>query len=512
MMSDPEQSTSATLSRRRILRFATFGLGTIALSPVLAACSQPAPTPTPVPKQEAKPAAPPPAPTATTAAPKPAAAPTATAAPKPTAAPAPTATAAPKPTAAPAASQPSSSVAGKLVWIHPPGEPWKTLNTQVIDSFKKKSPRIEVELLWAPDPGSGYDTKLKTMIAGGTPPDIIYGGDVWVLNQNPIILDLRSYVQRDAKEIDLDDFYKELLDAAQVGGKFFGLPRYFNLSLLYYNKKLFDAAGVKNPSLDWDWDKFVDAAKRMTKKDAAGKPVQWGSGQTGGWWGEWLIWVRQAGGDMFDDNNKPTKSALDTPEAIAGLKAFYDKAYTHELAPKPGSEIQGGFAGGAYAMDYGGHTSTWPVFNKSAGLDWDIEALPKGSKRRNGGELAIDAIIAEKDTKYPEAAWEFVKFATSKEAGRIWVGGGLVATRKSIAEEMWYKTAREKRNRPQNLEALSEGVKYAMPVPRHEKFLEIALKVVQPEVDLMMQNKQTPAKAGQTAAQKVNQFLATGRY
>lgn len=399
------------------------------------------------------------------------------------------------------------SITGKVTWMHgAPSEPMASVLPQIIEGFRKKYPQSEPSLELA---SGNYQEKLRTMVAGGTPPEVFVGGDVWALPFDSFTLDLRPYIKRDAKVIEVDDFYPELTAASQIGGKFFGFARYFNLSLLYHNKKLFEGSAVASPTATWTWDAYMDAARKTTKREAA--TPQWGATVVTGWWGEWLIYVRQAGGDMFDNNDRPTKCTLHTPEALAGLQMYYDKVYKHQVAPPPGgAALPGGFAGGGFALEYGGHTGNWPKYRQSTDLSWDVTILPSGPKRRNGGELAIDALSVVQGSKNPDGAWEFVKYATSKEGIRIWTGAGLVPVRKSIADELWFKTAKAQRPAPQNLEAIAEGIKYAMPVPRHVNFQQLALQTIQPEIDLMLQNKQGPGDAGKAATENANRVLASG--
>ena len=60
-------------------------------------------------------------------------------------------------------------------------------------------------------------------------------------------------------------------------GDLYAMPYAFVMSVLHYNKDMFDAAGVAYPTDDWTWDELLEAAKALTKDfDGDGKIDQWG--------------------------------------------------------------------------------------------------------------------------------------------------------------------------------------------------------------------------------------------
>jgi len=314
-------------------------------------------------------------------------------------------------------------------------------------------------------------------------------------------------VERDQEELQLDDFYPELLEACQVDGRYLYLPRYFNVSLLYYNVGLFEQAGMPIPTADWTWDDYTKTSLAMQEKFAHDRGL-WASDIVTGWWGEWLIFVRQSGGDFFDPTG--TKSGLDSPEAIRGLQHYYDKVYAHRIAPRPGFRPEKGFASGVFALSQGGHAGDWYWYRQVEGLEWDVQLLPIGPTGRAGGEFAVDAIGIAKSSLHPEAAWGLMKRVVSVEGIRSHADLGFPPVRKSVAEATMLKGEPGKRSQsPQHAETLYEALKYAVPIPRHPDFIQVAIQLVQPEIDMMLEGKQTPAEAARRAASATNRFLET---
>lgn len=375
----------------------------------------------------------------------------------------------------------------------------KTAFEPFIEAFEKEYPDIDVEVLW--------DKDDNTLIAANKAPDLIKSGDIHVSSSRDLLLDLTPYMERDEQEINSDDFFPATLESLKVDGALLAMPTSFNVGLLYYNKTLFDEAGVTYPSDDWSQDDFIKAGQALTKQEN-GKYSQWGCTTVLGWWGEWLVHVRQAGGDWMVDN----LCALDSPEAVNGLQFFFDKTTkgTYKFAPSSTDDALGGFAGGLSAMEYGGHTGMWVAYNAVEGLDWDIASLPSGSAQKAGSEFAVEGYAISKDTKNPEAAWTFLKYFTGKEGAKLMNELGYPCCRQSVVDEK-LAVPKEERSCPQNLEALYAAMDDAMTLPRDPEFNNCTQTVVQPIIDLMLEGELTPEEAAKEATAQANDYLESNR-
>lgn len=383
-----------------------------------------------------------------------------------------------------------------VIWLYPT-DVNRPMIEDLVKRFEAENKDVHIDIRAVP--GSQYQTKLKTLVAAGEPPDVFVCGDVFFAYLKPFLSDLSDLAKRDAKEVDIEDFYPAVQRAMEPGGKIYFLPQWFNVSLLYYNKRLFDAAKEPYPTANWSWQDYAGAAKRLTRDG------NWGSNVTTGWWGEWLTLVHGAGGDLF--NPAITKCTLDTPQAIEGLTFYRDTIGKYAFAPPPGAGPSTGFASDKLAMDYGGHVGLWSTYRQIPSLDWDIEALPKGPSGRRGGEISLTALGISKDSPEREAAWRFLKFMSSKESIRVHAAHGYLPIRRSIAKE----TAGDK-NPPQNRKAVEIALESAEPTPSTPDFVEIALDLVQPEIDRMLTEGVPPADAAKSATKASNAFLhATGR-
>lgn len=389
-----------------------------------------------------------------------------------------------------------------ITWLVPIS-PAKPMYEELAAQFCREHPEIDLRLIWVPI--SEYHIKFKTLAAAGEEPDLFDTGDVWVAYMLPFLLDLTPYIARDAAEIDLNDYYPEVLRAIQFEGRYYFLPHNMNVSLLYYNKGLFDKAGLAYPTSEWTWDDLVEAGRRLTLRDGQGVVTQWGCSTVDGWWGEWLIYLRQSGGKVFSDDLR--QCLLDSPESIRGMTFFHDKVYRHEISPAPGRDFPNALASGRYGMTVGGHVNDWKTLNEVPGLEWDVQVLPRGPAGRSGGEIALGAYGISKRTAHPEAAWTLLKFLTSRYAGEREVKAGALAVRRSVADAVLFASGRTAA--PQNIAAVYEQLKYSEPIPRLPDFIELTLNIVQPEVDLMMQRRQSPEQACRRATEAANAFLRT---
>jgi len=372
---------------------------------------------------------------------------------------------------------------------------WKEALNPSILAFNAANKDVEIAVNW----GGSQDQ----LIAANKAPDIINTGDLLVKVQQNLLTNLNPYLSKD-RTINRRDFYPALINGQKVDGMTMALPYRFNVQLLYYNKGLFDAAKVKYPTAKWKQKDYV-AAAQATTKTSGGKATQWGATTVTGWWGEWLIHVRQAGGEWYKNGSV----VLDSDEAIKGLTFFRDKVTKYAVAPGPKDDSLGGFSGGKTAMHYGGHTGDFPSYRQTAGLDWDIENLPKGSKTNKGGELSAESWGISAKSANKAAAYKALAFLVSKDfLATSWEKLGLPPTRISVGKAAM-AVPKSKRLAPQNIEALFAGIKTGMTLPRDIPFIKVTQEVVQPLIDKMMEGTLTPAQVGEQATEDANKALDT---
>ncbi|HEX6970824.1 MAG TPA: extracellular solute-binding protein, partial [Limnochordia bacterium] len=232
--------------------------------------------------------------------------------------------------------------------------------------------------------------------------------------------DLRPYLAADEDEVEPTDFYPGdfragIVQSGPHAGERFGLPRYTNASVIFFNRTAFDAAGVTAPDRlaqqgAWTWDALRDAARKLTLR-AEGRVTRYGYRTFFGD-ARFMPWVWGAGGALLDG---PRQVAIDRPAAIAGLNYLHALIWEDEVAT-----FQGAFERGEIAFREQGSKDMGPYGNVIGdAFEWDIAPLPAGPAGVQGNWVAGDMWAISRTTKHPEAAWEFLKFLTSTEGMEI---------------------------------------------------------------------------------------------
>jgi multiple sugar transport system substrate-binding protein len=292
------------------------------------------------------------------------------------------------------------------------GDPQEIKNQQaIVDAFHATTPKITVKVTvsdWDP-----YWDKLQTSIAGGDAPDVFaMDGPLFPDYQTrDVLLDLKPFIDRDG--YDLGQLADQAVSDFTLPGGQFGLPRDLNVVALYYNKKMFDTAGIPYPDDSWDWAKLSEVARQLTLK-SGGKTTQWGfyteSTDMENYWSE-LVW--QNGGDIISADHK--QSLVGSDQAAGGIQFLQDLIWKDKVMPDASitDALGDAFEQGQAAMEANG---SWLVAtHQAAGLDFGIAPLPKGPAGQATSINPTGAVVY-KGTKNPDAAWAFVKYLASPAA------------------------------------------------------------------------------------------------
>jgi multiple sugar transport system substrate-binding protein len=336
------------------------------------------------------------------------------------------------------------------------GEVWN----QIARAFEAANPDIKIDVQLSD--WDSYWEKLRVTVAGGTPPDVFAMSPPLYLDwqSRDVLLNLQPWIDNDPAM--LEGVYPVTLQAYQTPEGYFGLPRDFQTIVLYYNKAMFEAAGLAYPTDEWTWDDLRSAAKALTlDSDGDGRADQWGF--TADTYGpEALIapLVRSHGGELVDV--AAGKTLLDSEGAGAGL-AVIGGLYADGSMPNEQQVESLGwdpFLAGAAAMTLSGH---WSVPDYSAlPFAWDIAPIPKGPQGRVTTTNSAGFVVS-KDTRSPDAAVAFVKFATGVEGQTLAATIGLaVPIREAVARSDAYLG---QKSAPINHALFIEALDYAKPLP-----------------------------------------------
>jgi multiple sugar transport system substrate-binding protein len=292
--------------------------------------------------------------------------------------------------------------------------------------FNEQFPDITVNLIGVPGTiWADYLNGTATLIAGGETPDIIWvatEGVRFLVNLD-LMLPLDDLISENQEELQpyLDDVAPALLDSFRVDDQLYFLPYSWNNMVIYYNKNMFDAAGLEYPADDWTREDFLAAAQALTAdNDGDGNNDQFGFSGSGGSMFFTLPWVFANGTDVVSEDFCAPN--VTDPGVIDAIQFIHDLVYEYEVAPMPGTltntELQ--FINGEVAMFGAGRWATGGMYREGF-TDYDIVLWPGNPEQTT--EYGVDGFGIFKSSQNVPAAWEFLKYMSS--AG---VQEGLVAS------------------------------------------------------------------------------------
>ena len=161
-----------------------------------------------------------------------------------------------------------------------------------------------------------------------------------------IIEPLDSYIEKD--NVDLANYPSAMINLYNVNGKQYGIPVDYDTIGVWYNKTLFDAAGVEYPKDGWTWDEFVETAKKLTKADGSVYGVNADPNSQCGYYNT----ILESGGYIISDDKKT--SGYDTDGAAKGIQVWLDlidQGLSPDLASFAETKADAQFYSGRLAMN-----------------------------------------------------------------------------------------------------------------------------------------------------------------
>lgn len=286
---------------------------------------------------------------------------------------------------------------------------------EFIAAFEEQHPGVTITV--EAQPFAQYHDTINVKLAGGDPPDI-----AWIAyNLAPTyidagaLLDLRPILES-LEGYDFDDLRPSSLEPWSVGDAIYGIPFTNSTNVMYYNKDVFEAAGLPDPDEmvangEWTWENVREVAKQIVDSGAARYGYVFGNNiYNNGWRILEDIWAPYGAGPWSEDG---TECRFDDPETVEATQLVWDMVYTDGSHPEPG--VDANFFAGDVGM--GLYRPSQASLLPDVTFEWGIAPQPSGplgyipSAATNG----ITVFAGGDD---PELAAEFLALTTNPEGAR----------------------------------------------------------------------------------------------
>ncbi|MFI6531207.1 ABC transporter substrate-binding protein [Nonomuraea sp. NPDC050547] len=279
-------------------------------------------------------------------------------------------------------------------------------NMQFDYFFRKRHPNIEIKR--ETSTFDGFLTKYMAQAAGGSLPDVMYNHYSWTQNfiSNNIVAPLEDFISR-SPDFARDDLPKAGLAYFERGGKLYGLPTDMAPKLLFFNKDIFDKAGLKYPDETWTFEQMIETAKKL--KSGSGATKIFGFSPTPKPAPDLsTVFLMPYGGRFLSPDE--TQVQVNSPEAVKTLGMWLDLLLKDGVTPSLAEELLlekvDPWKSGHAAMHING---AWIMTElaKQKAFKWGATHVPKGPQGRFSPAVGSALVITEA-SRQKEAAWLYI--------------------------------------------------------------------------------------------------------
>ncbi|MBA2666416.1 MAG: ABC transporter substrate-binding protein [Trueperaceae bacterium] len=324
----------------------------------------------------------------------------------------------------------------------------------LIAEFNAANPDVVVR--GEPIPWGNIWQQLEPSVAAGRAPDVV------AVNEDVVTgFILRGALAEMTPEalaaagIDAGRFYEPLWETGMVDGAAYAVPVHSVMLVMYYNKDLFEAAGLDPESPPSTREEYLAAARALTRDTAGRAPgesgfdannlASWAAGIPSPWMGGTIAYAvaAQNGVTFVEGADADFEPNFDSPEAVEAIEFLVSLVREHGVSPAnatEGSEIDA-FRQGQAAMNFNG---VWMLgqYADQAGLNFGVAPFPQlGTERYAtwGGSSHL-AMPRQRnaDPAKQEAAMRFIGWMTQAEQNLFWTAAGGLPTQSAVADAEGY--------------------------------------------------------------------------
>ncbi|MBU3100613.1 MULTISPECIES: ABC transporter substrate-binding protein [Clostridium] len=320
----------------------------------------------------------------------------------------------------------------------------------IADEFEKENSNIKIKIQvtgWA-----DYWTALEAGATGGSLPDTfwMHSNEIYKYASNDQLMNLNDRIKA-SKKIEMDKFPSGLKSIYNYKSNQYAIPKDYDTIALWYNKTMFDKAGITYPNDKWTWTDLEKTAKKLTKADGSQYGILTPLHNQEGYYN----FVYQNGGTII---TKDKKSGYDDPKTVEAMK-YYVNFVKDGLSPKEFGDAERAtdMQSGKCAMGFFG---SWNLSGFSSNdymkKNFDVAVLPSSN---NGGRATIfnglgNAIA--KGTKHPDESFKWIEYLSSKEGQTRQAQLGVAISAYDGTADAWVAS-----NKTFNVKVFIDMVKYA---------------------------------------------------
>lgn len=325
-------------------------------------------------------------------------------------------------TETPAASTPSVDLKGKKIVVARWGgnDAETAAFAKMLEEFQAETGIIPEERVY-----TDYDTQLKADLIAGQAPDVFYV-DAYMA---PFYISQGVLQELDKNVVQADKFYSSLIKAFEKDGKLYAVSKDFSTLALYYNKKWVKEEEIPATQEELYGAEFLSKIQARLPQGVIALTYNQDLARL-------LDLLEIDGTEIVKDGNK---SNLGHPDIINNMRMIYDAAKAKRVMTP--ADLGMGWNGEAFgnektAMMIEGNWVYGTLKQQFPEVEFGIVEVPTYKGKKTTMVFTVGYAIG-KDTKEPEAALEFIKFATGPKGMTTWCSGaGVLPSRSDVAASM----------------------------------------------------------------------------
>ncbi|MEO8168648.1 MAG: extracellular solute-binding protein, partial [bacterium] len=321
-------------------------------------------------------------------------------------------------------------------------------------------------------------------------------------------VNLMSFLKRD---INPDDFYRDSFEEwrglSRNPDDLFAIPCAIGLTILFYNKNIFDKAGIPYPDSTWTYDDLIRVAKKLTvDKDGDGVTDQYGLIFDPHYTGLETV-IHSLGGRTLSKDL--SCAALDEPATIHALQFVQDMFVKEKIAPPASSFIN---PAEPFLLQRGAMTligSSWAINLKDASFKWDMAVPPMGPDQLRLSRRYSYAFLIPKNTEHPDEAWELLRWIVTQTPPDKFdqLYNFMMPSNRTITATAEWLNSEPKYDR-RVLVRLQDGQSFPLFTPGWQEWRD---NIFTPEMLAMIQGKETVQEFVKRVEPKINAVLSRAR-